>query len=55
LMLYLMARGPGRSWGKSVLACVLAVAIVGGHRAFPLTGDYSKHVWSFVTATWEPK
>jgi hypothetical protein len=55
LMLWLLARGPKRSWLTAVLACVLGAGIVAGHRAFPLTGPYSERAWGFVTRTWEPK
>jgi hypothetical protein len=47
--------GRGRGLRVTALACLIAALVVAGHRAFPLSGDYAKRAWSFVTATWEPK
>jgi len=44
----------GRSWRQTALACILAVGLVAGYRALPMTGPYASRAWSFVTATWEP-
>jgi hypothetical protein len=55
VMVWLLARGPKRSWLTAVLACALGAGIIAGHRAFPLTGPYSERAWGFVTRTWEPK
>ena len=54
-MVWLLARGPKRSWLTAVLACALGAGIIAGHRAFPLSGPYSERAWGFVTRTWEPK
>ena len=54
VVFWLLSRGPGRSLRLTALACILAVALVAGHRAFPMTGPYASRVWNFVTATWEP-
>jgi hypothetical protein len=54
MMVWLLARGPRRRWAVTLLACVLGGGIIAGHRAFPLSGAYSKRAWGFVTATWEP-
>jgi hypothetical protein len=53
-IIWLLSRGPRRSVPQTVLACILAVALVSGHRTFPRTGDYAGRAWGFVTATWEP-
>ena len=54
LLVWLLARGPGRSLPTTALACLLGGLLILGHRAFPLTGPYAERVWGFVTATWEP-
>jgi len=36
VMVWLLARGPKRSWLTAVLACALGAGIIAGHRAFPL-------------------
>jgi hypothetical protein len=54
VILWLLSRGPGRSLRQTALACILAVGLVAGHRALPMTGPYASRVWNFVTATWEP-
>ena len=51
---WLLSHGPGRSWRQTALACILAVGLVAGYRALPMTGPYASRAWSFVTATWEP-
>ena len=55
LLLWLLARGPRRSWPATILACALGAGIIYGHRAFPRTGPYAERAWGFVTRTWEPK
>jgi hypothetical protein len=55
LLLWLLARGPRRSWPKAVLACALGGLIIFGHRSFPLSGPYAQKAWGFVMYTWEPK
>jgi hypothetical protein len=55
LLLWLLARGPRRSWPAALLACVLGAGIVHGYRAFPRSGAYADRAWGFVTRTWEPK
>lgn len=54
ILVFLLARGPRRSWTRTALACVLGGAIILGHRSFPLSGDYAKRAWGFVMSTWEP-
>jgi hypothetical protein len=54
LILWLMARGPRRSWTVTVLACFLGAGIIAGHRLFPLSGPYAQRAWGYVTSTWEP-
>lgn len=53
--IWLMSRGHLRSLWQTTLACILAVGLVAGQRAFPKTGAYTAQVWGFVTATWEPR
>jgi hypothetical protein len=55
LVIWLLGRGPRRSWRATALACVVGAVIVAGHRGFPLSGKYAEHVWGFVTSQWEPK
>jgi hypothetical protein len=54
VVFWLLSRGPGRSLRQTALACILAVGLVAGHRALPMTGPYASRAWNFVTATWEP-
>jgi hypothetical protein len=54
LLLWLLARGPRRSWPAAILACALGAGIIYGHRAFPRSGPYAERAWGFVTRTWEP-
>jgi hypothetical protein len=54
LLVWLLSRGPGRSWWTTGVACLLGGLIIVGHRAFPLTGPYAERAWLWVTATWEP-
>jgi hypothetical protein len=55
MMLWLLARGPRRSWLAAILACVLGAGIIYGQRSFPRSGPYAERAWGFVTRTWEPK
>jgi hypothetical protein len=52
--IWLLSRGPRRSMWQTALACILAAALVAGHRTRPFTGPYARNAWNFITATWEP-
>jgi hypothetical protein len=54
LLIWLLGRGPGRSFRRTAAACALGALLILGHRAFPLSGPYAQRAWQFVTATWEP-
>ncbi len=51
---FLLVRGVRRAALVIGLGGLLATAVVASYSRFPRTGPYANHVWSWVTATWEP-